>query len=90
MNEQFISQMNFLKTYIDSFERKEEVLIELKERLAQLQPYVEEARKIQEEIDDINRSLRLDEKFFISMNDMVLRNTGQPISNGELFEQNKD
>lgn len=84
---QFASQMEFLKAYANTFEQKKELKHQLEERLHTLKISVEEYKKVEAELDNLKKSLREDEKFLISMNDMVLRNTGQPISNGELFEQ---
>lgn len=84
---QFQSQMNFLLTYSESYQQKTMRAKYLQERLGNLKPMVEESTKIQEELEDLNKSIRLDEKFLISMNDMVMRNTGQPIDNGPMFNQ---
>jgi predicted nuclease with TOPRIM domain len=84
---QFASQMEFLKAYATTFEQKKELKLKLEERLSTLKTSVEEFEKLESELDNLKKSLREDEKFLISMNDMVLRNTGQPISNGDLFEQ---
>ena len=87
---QFASQMEFLKAYAVSFEKKKELKHQLEEKLYSLLASVEQHKEITDELETLRKSLREDEKFLISMNDMVLRNTGQPISNGELFEQHKN
>lgn len=83
---QYHSQMEFLKAYAHSTAQKKQAAVGLKERLESLKPSVEEANKIVEELEDLQKSIRLDEKFLISMNEMVVRNTGEPISNGPLFD----
>ena len=88
--QQFNSQMEFLKAYSVSFEQKKEAANTLQGRLKELQPLVEESEKISEELNDLNKSMRLDEKFLVSMNEMVLRNTGKPISEGPLFDASQE
>lgn len=83
---QFLSQMEFLKAYANSSAQKKQLAACLKERLGNLKPSVEEANRIVEELEDLQKSIRLDEKFLISMNEMVVRNTREPISNGPLFD----
>lgn len=85
--EQYHSQMEFLKAYAHSTAQKKQAASGLKERLENLKHSVEEAKRIVEELEDLQKSIRLDEKFLISMNEMVVRNTGEPISNGPLFDQ---
>jgi hypothetical protein len=89
INSEFTSQMGFLKTYAEQSLRKQLLIDELKKKAESLKGTVDQFESINEEIEDLQKSLRLDEKFLISMNEMVLRNTGDPISNGPLFEEKK-
>ncbi|OGV08685.1 MAG: hypothetical protein A2499_04945 [Stygiobacter sp. RIFOXYC12_FULL_38_8] len=83
------SQMRFLKTYADSFEQKKDMAAKLEVELDQVKPAAERAQKIMKELGELKKSIRLDESFLISMTQMVERNTGEPITNGPLFEKQK-
>lgn len=90
MPDQFKSQMNFLQTYHESFERRKEQIEEKKQQSASMENYVLQYNRLQEEIKELEKENRQDEKFLISMNDMVLRNTDQPVSNGPLFNSGEE
>ena len=84
---EFHSQMEFLRAYASSTEQKRNMAAELKKRQDTLKASVEEAERIKAELSDLEKSIRLDEKFLINMNEMVLRGTGAQISEGPLFER---
>lgn len=90
MTEEFKSQMTFLKTYSESYGKRKEQIAAKRQQLESLQPAVEEFSSIQDEIKELVKQNQSDEKFLISMNEMVLRNTGQPINNGPLFNEEEN
>jgi len=83
---EFKSQMTFLKRYNENYNYRAQQIAEKKKMQEDLKPTVDQFNAISEEIEDLKVQNKIDEKFLISMNDMVLRNTGEPISNGPLFE----
>lgn len=85
-NQEYASQMGFLKTYAENVEKKKKMIDGLKKQMLELKPQVDLFNALTEEVEDLSKSIRLDEKFLVSMNDMVLRNTGRPISDGPLFD----
>jgi len=84
---EFQSQMTFLKRYSENYYHRAQLIAEKRKMLEDLKPSVDQSNLITEEIEDLKAQNKIDEKFLISMNDMVLRNTGEPISNGPLFEE---
>ena len=84
---EFVSGMTFLKNYASEYEERKDKLAALEEKLEKLSPAVEEAKKISEEIKEINNLNKASEKFLMSMNEVVLAHTGQPIDNGPMFNQ---
>lgn len=87
-NEHFTSQMIFLQTHAENYENRNNRLTVIDDRLKQLAPLMDEAKKLVEEKEELQKLNRDEKKFLISMNDMVLRNTGKPISEGPLFDLN--
>lgn len=90
-NVQFASQMNFLQTHAENYEQRKLRIESIDGRLNQLEPMLDEFKKLEKEKEDLQRLNKDEKKFLITMNEMVLRNTGEPFSNGPLFEnQNKE
>lgn len=80
------SGLTFLRSYQrDYYERKKQIE-SLEEKRTHLQPMVEESKRIEEQIKSLQNQNKSDEKFLQSMNDVILRATGQPISSGDLFD----
>jgi prefoldin subunit 5 len=85
--EEFKSQMTFLKTYERNYQLRKKQIEALKNNAEELKPQVEVYEAIQEEIKSLKSQNKTDEEFLVSMNEMVLRSTGEPISQGPLFEE---
>ena len=83
----FYSQMSFLGAYSTSYYKRRERAEEIEDRLNALQPQIEEANRLKEELAELKKSNRDDEKFLISMNNQVERTLGTPIDQGPLFNQ---
>lgn len=83
------SGLSFLNAYANQHMAREEKITVLEEKLIKLQPMVDEAAKIAEEIKLIRAQNKSDEKFLMNMNEVILAETGEPISNGELFDAAK-
>ena len=81
--------MEWLKNYKSTSDLTKARIEELKVQHSKLLPAVEEANKLNSEIQQLQKHLRENEKFLINMNQAVIRMTGEPISNGELFEARK-
>lgn len=89
VTDEFRSQMNFLKMYDADRSKKKEELGRIKSAMTDLQPYVDEYEELKKNEAELKKEIRDDEKFLISMNDMVRRVTGEPISNGPLFDKDE-
>lgn len=87
IQEQFKSQMIFLGTYADEYNKRKILIDDYKSRLKILQPHVDEYTQVKESIRELEKQNQSDEKLLISMNNMVLRASGQPVSNGPLFDE---
>jgi hypothetical protein len=81
--------MNFLATYKSARDKRAALIESKKTQIEELKPAVEEYENLKSEIDFLQKENRQDEKFLINMNEMVLRNTGDPIDNGPLFNNEK-
>ncbi len=88
VNEMFSSQMTFLKTYAESHEAKKEILQQIDRKIDELKPTVNQYTDLVEQKKAMIKELNAEEKFLLSMNNMVQRVTGEPISNGPLFDNN--
>ncbi|MEW6653298.1 MAG: hypothetical protein AB1394_07490 [Bacteroidota bacterium] len=82
--------VDWLKNYKSTSDLTKARIDELKAKRDKLTAAVDEANKLDSEIQQLSKHLRENEKFLINMNQAVIRLTGEPISNGELFEQKKE
>jgi len=84
---EFKSGMAFLNSYAKDYDERKEKIQQLKKKLDDLQPAVQEALKAQDEIENLTKLNKSSEKFLMDMNSVILSHTGQPVSNGPLFEE---
>jgi len=88
-DQKFASQMEFLQTHADNFAKRANRLDVINGKLNDFEPMLDEIEKLTTEREEILKLNRDEKKFLVTMNEMVLRSTGEPISNGPLFQDHK-
>lgn len=84
-SEMFSSQMNFLGAYADAFFNRREKAKAIQDKLDKLKPVLQEAETLEEELNELHKANREDEKFLMNMNNTVEKSLGITINNGPLF-----
>lgn len=90
-NQLFNSTLNFLQAYARNYEQRRQRISDIDKRFADLRPAVEEAAALEVEKESLKKLNKDEEKFLVAMNTIFLQSTGQPITNGPLWdESNKE
>ena len=90
-NQLFNSTLNFLQAYARNYEQRQQRISDIEKRFTDLRPAVEEAAALETEKESLKKLNKDEEKFLVAMNTIFLQSTGQPITNGPLWdESNKE
>lgn len=90
VTEEFKSQMTFLKVYSRTHEEINQELHAVDREIDELKPTVNKYQDLIERKKELIKRLNSEEKFLIEMNKAILRNTGNNIDDGPLFDKTKE